>query len=110
MNHKKADSAGNKKQHQGRQRARRRVIQALYQWQIRDQTATEISDQFRQVQDFSQIDEAFFEQALRGVIDGKNELDDKLAPFLDRPMVQVDIMERAILSLGSWEFWTRSRM
>jgi N utilization substance protein B len=103
MKHQKTKPSDKKNQHQLRQRARRRAIQALYQWEIRKQSATEISDQFRQIQDFSQIDEAFFEQALRGVIDEHKEIDEKLQVFLDRPINQVDIMERAVLRLGSWE-------
>jgi len=103
MKQQKTNLPNQENSHQLRQRARRRAIQALYQWEIRKQTATEISDQFRQIQDFSQIDEAFFEQVLRGVIDEQIELDENLQVFLDRPMSQVDIMERSVLRLGSWE-------
>ena len=89
--------------HERRQRARRRALQALYQWQITRQQSGEILSQFRQAQDLSQIDEAFFENLLRGVIGEQQDLDDSLQPFLDRPMVQVDIMEQAVLRIGAWE-------
>lgn len=91
------------RRHERRQRARRRALQALYQWHITRQQAGEILRQFRQAQDLSQIDEAFFEQLLRGVIGAQAELDCGLQPFLDRPMAQVDIMEQAVLRLGAWE-------
>jgi len=89
--------------HERRRRARRRALQALYQWQITRQQAGEILRQFRQAQDLSLVDEAFFEDLLRGVIREHADLDRRLQPFLDRPMEQVDIMEQTVLRLGAWE-------
>ena len=89
--------------HERRQRSRRRALQALYQWQITRQDASEILRQFRAAQDLSLIDEEFFEQLLRGVIDGQQEIDLGLQPFLDRPMVQVDLVEQGVLRLGAWQ-------
>ncbi len=97
------DSGAVGPRHERRQRARRRALQALYQWQITRQQAGEILRQFRQAQDLSQIDEEFFENLLRGVIGEQQDLDGSLQPFLDRPMVQVDIMEQAVLRIGAWE-------
>ena len=89
--------------HEDRQRARRRALQALYQWQINRQDAEEIVRQFRDTQDFSLVDEEFFEELVCGVIAEQESLDGSLQPCLDRPMVQVDIMEQAVLRLGAWE-------
>lgn len=86
-----------------RKRARRRALQAIYQWQITDQGADEILRQFREIQDLSQVDEPYFERLLRGVIKQKKRLIDALKPFLDRPMEQVDVMERVVLMIGAWE-------
>ncbi len=86
-----------------RKRARRRALQAIYQWQITHQGANEILRQFREIQDLSQVDEAYFEQLLRCVINEKERLIDSLQPFLDRPMDQVDVMERVVLMIGAWE-------
>lgn len=86
-----------------RKRARRRALQAIYQWQITHQEADEILRQFREVQDLSQVDVGHFENLLRGVINGKERLIDTLEPFLDRPMEQVDVMERVVLMIGAWE-------
>ncbi len=84
-------------------RARRRALQAIYQWQITHQDASEILRQFREIQDLSQVDEAYFEQLLRCVTSEKGRLDEALRPFLDRPMEQVDVMERVVLLIGAWE-------
>ena len=86
-----------------RKRARRRALQAIYQWQITRQDATEILHQFRKIQDLSQVDEVYFEQLLRCVINEEERLEEALEPFLDRPMDQVDVMERVVLMIGAWE-------
>ena len=86
-----------------RRRARRRALQALYQWQMTGQDASEILLQFRQEQDFSQVDEAFFTQQVQGVTTSVADLDAVLATFLDRPPEQLDVMERVMLCMGAWE-------
>jgi N utilization substance protein B len=86
-----------------RKRARRRALQALYQWQITGHEAGEILAQFRAAQDMGGVDEPHFERLLRGVIAGQPGLDDALQPFLDRPVAQLDLMERAILRIGAYE-------
>ena len=86
-----------------RKRARRRALQAIYQWQITRQDASEISRQFRQAQNFSEIDEAHFEDLLTGVIRELETLDSKIEPFLDRPLEQVDLMEKVVLVTNTTE-------
>ena len=86
-----------------RKRARRRALQAIYQWQITHQDADEILRQFRDIQDMSQVDEAYFEQLLQCVIKENERLIEALEPFLDMPMDQVDVMERVVLMIGAWE-------
>jgi N utilization substance protein B len=86
-----------------RKRARRRALQAIYQWQMTGQDASEILGQFRTAQDLSKIDEEHFERLLFGVTKDKEALNDALQPFLDRPMEQVDVMERVVLRIGAWE-------
>ena len=101
--HKGGDDGREAGRHERRKRARRRALQALYQWQITHQKADEILRQFRQAQDLSQVDETLFVNLLEGVTAAQEELDRSLKPFLDRPIEQVDIMEQAILRLGAWE-------
>lgn len=59
--------------------------------------------QFQAAQDLSGVDEVHFERLVRGVIAQQPELDRELLPFLDRPIEQLDLMERVILRLGSFE-------
>lgn len=88
-----------------RRRARRRALQALYQWQIkgREDVADALVDQFLEHQDFSQVDQAYFEALVRGVLESVDAFDQALAPFLDRPMAEIDQMERVILRLATFE-------
>jgi N utilization substance protein B len=90
-------------QYEPRRRARRRALQALYQWQITSQEATEILAQFNAVQDMSGVDVEHFEKLVRGVSAGKDGLDGKLQEFLDRPFGQVDLMEKVVLRIGAFE-------
>ena len=78
-------------------------MQAIYQWQITAQDPAEILGQFRIAQDLSQVDEEHFESLLLGVTADREILDEALQPFLDRPLEQVDVMERVVLGIGAWE-------
>jgi N utilization substance protein B len=84
-------------------RARRRALQALYQWQLTGHSAHQIKTQFFETQDFSNVDEELFTRLLGGVIRDHEALAADLQPLLDRPMKDVDVMERIILLMGAWQ-------
>ena len=86
-----------------RQRARRRAMQGIYQWQMTGTASHEIVKQFNDEQDMSNVDNDLFAFLLSTVINTSAELDEKLQPFLDRPIAQVDETERAILRLATVE-------
>lgn len=86
-----------------RRRARRRALQALYQWQMTGQEAGEIIAQFRATQDFANVDTELFEALVQGVITACPELGERLQAVLDRPLDQCDVMERVLLLLGAWQ-------
>ena len=86
-----------------RKRARRRALQAIYQWQLTGQEAGEILHQFREAQDMSRVDEEHFERLVRGVSSNQEALDGALQQYLDRPIGQLDQMERAVLRMGAFE-------
>lgn len=88
---------------ESRRRARRRALQALYQWHLTGQEADEILNQFREEQDFSNVDTELFASLVRKVIRNQDELDEKIAPFLDRPVKQLDVIEHVILSIATYE-------
>lgn len=86
-----------------RSRARRRALQAIYQWQLTGQEAKDILNQFHAVQDMNGVDKEHFENLVRGVSEGRAELDSALQDFLDRPFSQVDLMEQVVLRIGAYE-------
>ncbi len=89
--------------HEPRRRARRRVLQALYQWQLNAQPASEISRQFREVQDFNGVDLDYFEKLLSEVTTDPSALDERIRPHVQREDGSLDPMERAILRIGACE-------
>ena len=86
-----------------RSRARRRATQALYAWQVSGNPMKDVIEEFRHEQDMEIADLDYFEDLLRGVDAHCQEIDDGLAPFLDRDMAQVDPIERAVLRLSMYE-------
>jgi len=86
-----------------RSRARRRALQAIYAWQMSGGTAQEVIAQFAHEQAHEIADLEYFEDLVRGVMKHKGELDEALAPFLDRTVEQVDPIERAALRIAAYE-------
>jgi len=88
---------------ESRRRARRRALQALYQWHLTGQEVGEILDQFREEQDFSNVDSELFATLVRKVSKEQVDIDEKIQPFLDRPVAQLDVIEHVVLSIGAYE-------
>ncbi len=86
-----------------RARARRRAMQALYQWQINGQSMSRIVEQFEEEQDMKIVDREYFQDLLIGVEKDLEDLDAGLSDHLDRPLDQVDLIERACLRLAAYE-------
>jgi N utilization substance protein B len=86
-----------------RSNARRYALQAIYQWQVGGGAITEIESQFLGEHDFSQSDVAYFSELVHRVSEHTAQLDDSLAPFLDRPVAELDPVELAILRIGAVE-------
>ena len=86
-----------------RRRARRRALQAIYQWQMTGQDAADILRQFHDAQDMGTVDTEHFETLLRGVSAQQESIDAELQAFLDRPIEQLAVMELVVLRIGSYE-------
>ena len=90
-----------------RRRARRLLLQALYQWQMSGADEAEIERQFREDPNFERVDAEFFHDVLRGVISSCAALDECLAPLLDRKVMELDRVELALLRMGVYELCHR---
>jgi N utilization substance protein B len=88
-----------------RSKARQRVLQALYQWQLtgQDKDIEFILQQFLDEEDMRKVDLSYFDSLLRNIHQVVNKLDTAFAPFLDRSISQLDPIELAILRIGCYE-------
>lgn len=87
-----------------RKRARKLVLQALYQWQISGSSIAQVEAEFRTDNDFDRIDAAYFREVFNGIPKEVTELDKEIEPFLDRAIADVDPVEMNALRMGVFEF------
>jgi len=85
-----------------RRRARKLIMQALYQWHMAAGELTDIEAQFRE-QNPGKIDWDFFHEVFPAVVSVVEQLDAQLQPYLDRDLSSLDPLEKALLRLGSYE-------
>jgi transcription antitermination protein NusB len=87
--------------------ARRCAMQALYQWQLTQQSSAEIAAQFADREEMKGGDVEYFNELLRECSQRRDALDAALSEFLDRPPHQLDPVEHAILLVGMFELSDR---
>jgi len=83
------------------------TLQALYQWQIAGQDLAEIETQFLVAPGAEKADVAYFRELLHAIPAITDQLRDSVEPLLDRPMVQLDPVERAVVWIGAYELLKR---
>ncbi len=86
-----------------RHKARRYVLQALYQWQMAEEPALTVKLQFMQNMQNDNADNDYFERIFQGTTDKINEIDQKIRPALDRQLEQLTPIELGILRLATYE-------
>jgi len=97
----------NKVNPHARRKARRLLLQAIYQWQIANQALTEIALQYNDDENMPKADAAYFHELLRNIPAKCEQLDEQLTPFLDRPIVELDPIELAVMRIGAYELCER---
>lgn len=93
--------------HRRRSRARRRAIQALYQWQLTGNDMAGIRQATLDDCDLGAFDADYFGELLHRIPVMVGELDALIEPWLDRPLATIDPVEKAILRLGAFELLER---
>ncbi len=86
-----------------RRMARERTLQALYQWDLSSTDASTIRTEFLERQDMSRVDVDYFIALFNGVSHDVQRVDDALQPALDRPLNDLDPIERAVLRVAVYE-------
>jgi N utilization substance protein B len=87
--------------------SRKLAMQALYQWQLTGQSAAELRNQFAADEGFADADAQYFGELLDGVTGDAATLDAELGGLIDRPVAQLDPVERAVLLIGLFELGRR---
>ena len=93
----KASSSG------ARTRARELLVQALYQHQLAGHDARELLEQFHEQEAYQRASQDMFDEWLAGILDQREALEQEMEQYLDRPLEQLDPIERAILLIGTFE-------
>ncbi len=87
--------------------ARRSAVQAIYQWQITGYNLSEIERQFVEEHGLSKGELPYFQDLLHQVPKKLDVIDAALGEFTNRPIEQIDPVERAILRISVYELMQR---
>lgn len=84
--------------------ARRNAVQALYQWEMNHQPVDRIIKEFfNERPEMQKADPTYFSEVVLGAATHRDELAQRMAPYLARPFDQLDPVERAVLLLAVYE-------
>jgi len=86
-----------------RRRSREFALQGLYAWQVSGGSAADLQAQLAESSAFGKADARYFAYLLGGTIANAAELEQLLAPALDRKPAELSPVERAILLLAVFE-------
>jgi len=86
-----------------RRKARELAVQAVYSWQISQNSVSDIEINFITENSKRRFDIEYFQLLLRGVTSNVAELDLAISPHVDRPLDDIDHVEKAILRVGVFE-------
>ena len=91
-----------------RTRARELLVQALYQKQIAGHSCSELLAQFHEQAAYERVDQGFFDEQLSAICSAQEQLENTIDGLIDRPLDQLDPVERGILLIGAYELESRS--
>ncbi|MEW6983300.1 transcription antitermination factor NusB [Colwelliaceae bacterium 6471] len=86
-----------------RRKARELAVQAVYSWQLSQNSVTDIEANFLSENSARRFDIPYFQQLFRGVTSSVSELDLAITPHVDRPIDEIDHVEKSILRVAIYE-------
>lgn len=86
-----------------RRLSREFALKGLYQRELSGAAVETIIEQLQDDEDFHKADDVHFAAMLKGTIAQAESLNVQLAPLVDRPLVELSPIERAILQLAAYE-------
>lgn len=101
-----AESESPKKKLSERQKARRMVLQALYQWELAKAPVSDIQAEFRAYY-LGKIDWKYFNEVFPAIPPLVKDIDAAIIPMLDRKIEMLDPIELSLLRFGMYELLHR---
>ena len=86
-----------------RRKARELAVQAVYSWQLSGNSVADVEAHFLTENAKRRFEIEYFQQVFRGVTSSTSELDLAIDPHVDRPLDDVDHIEKAILRVAIFE-------
>jgi len=86
-----------------RRKAREFAVQAIYSWQLSKNDLSEIETNFLIDNQKRRFDIPYFQLLIRGVGEHLESLDAAISPHVDRPLNEIDQVEKAILRMAIFE-------
>jgi N utilization substance protein B len=86
-----------------RRKARELAVQATYSWQVSQNPVNEVEVNFIVDNSKRRFDIEYFQLLLRGVTSNIKEIDESISPHVDRPLDDIDQVEKAILRVAIFE-------
>ncbi len=86
-----------------RRLARKKAVQALYQWDLAGTDIPVILEQFDLYQDMTKVDMKYFRLLVHGVPANTDVIDEAISGHISRKIDDLDPIERNVLRIGSFE-------
>lgn len=90
-----------------RTESRRVALQAIYQWQLTNESIPQIVKQFNEDGLLAEVELEWFKELLMEVSNHAEALDALFADYLDRSVARIDPVERAIMRMGAYELQSK---
>lgn len=90
-----------------RRKARELALQAVYSWQMTNNSVEQIELSIATTNNMDKVDMGFFQEILRAVVNDTDKLDATIKPYLGRLPEELDLVEKAILRLATYELTAR---
>jgi N utilization substance protein B len=90
-----------------RSRARALLLQALYQQQLTGHDLAELQAQFHARPEYRRADRAYFDELIASIVADRDLLEQRIGTYADRPVEQLDPVERSALLIGVYELAER---
>ena len=90
-----------------RSRARALLLQALYQKLLTGHDLLELQKQFHGRPEYARVDREYFDALLESICANVGQLEEHIGAHADRPLEQLDPVERGVLLIGIYELAER---